>query len=107
MGSANLMLLPSVADSLAGRLEIINLFPFSQSEIFGISENWLDSLFSGRILKPGLVLTGKELHWAVLQGEYYRSGSEGFRNGQEKRSEGAEKSGRFNRVPISAGPSPL
>lgn len=69
-GSANLMLLPSVADSLAGRMEIINLFPFSQREIYGISENWLDSLFSGRILKPRSILTGKELQWAVLQGGY-------------------------------------
>lgn len=32
-GSANAMALPRVADSLAGRLEVINLFPLSESEM--------------------------------------------------------------------------
>ncbi len=34
-GSANLMALPTVTDSLAGRMETIRLHPFSQSEIVG------------------------------------------------------------------------
>ena len=45
-GSANLMALPTVADSLAGRMETLLLLPLSQSEIEGQSANWLDCVFS-------------------------------------------------------------
>ena len=48
-GSANLMTLPTVADSLAGRMETLSLLPLSQSEIEGQSANWLDHVFSGRL----------------------------------------------------------
>lgn len=34
-GSANAMMLPTVADSLAGRMEVISLFPLAQCEIQG------------------------------------------------------------------------
>ena len=35
-GSANLMTLPNVADSLAGGMETLRLLPLSQSEIHGV-----------------------------------------------------------------------
>lgn len=44
-GSANVLLLPQVAESLAGRMEIVSLWPFSQGEIEGGSENFLDAVF--------------------------------------------------------------
>jgi predicted AAA+ superfamily ATPase len=44
-GSANLMALPTVADSLAGRMETLSLLPLSQSEIEGRSSNWIDNAF--------------------------------------------------------------
>lgn len=44
-GSADIMLLPKVADSLAGRMEIFTLWPLSQGEMAGVKENFLDSLF--------------------------------------------------------------
>lgn len=44
-GSANLMLMPTVADSLAGRMETLTLLPLSQSELHGTSVNWLDRTF--------------------------------------------------------------
>ena len=34
-GSANAMMLPTVADSLAGRMEVVSLFPLAQCEIQG------------------------------------------------------------------------
>lgn len=34
-GSANVLLLPKLADSLAGRIEILTLWPFSQGELAG------------------------------------------------------------------------
>lgn len=72
-GSANLMTLPTVADSLAGRMETLSLLPLSQSEMHGGTANWLDSIFSGRLPEPRIVLTGIELVEAVLRGGYPES----------------------------------
>lgn len=41
-GSANVLLLPSVSDSLAGRMEVLNLRTLSQGEIEGRRENFID-----------------------------------------------------------------
>ncbi|MFQ5631994.1 MAG: ATP-binding protein [bacterium] len=46
-GSANVLLVPKLADSLAGRMEIIRLFPFSQCEVEKRQPAFLDALFSG------------------------------------------------------------
>lgn len=47
-GSANVLLLPSVADSLAGRMEIVSLWPLSCAEIAeSCSFNRVDWLFDG------------------------------------------------------------
>lgn len=43
--SANLMTLPVVADSLAGRMEILTLLPLAQSELADTPCRWLDALF--------------------------------------------------------------
>jgi predicted AAA+ superfamily ATPase len=43
-GSANVLLLPQVSDSLAGRMEIIQLFPLSECEIRGNTPNFLTTL---------------------------------------------------------------
>lgn len=45
-GSANVLLLPKVADSLAGRIEVIELLPLSQAELENTSTNFVDKLFS-------------------------------------------------------------
>lgn len=45
-GSANVLLLPKLADSLAGRMEIISLWPFSQGELQGQKETFIDLVFS-------------------------------------------------------------
>ncbi len=44
-GSANVLLLPRVADSLAGRMQVVELGPFSHGEIVGRREGFLDVLF--------------------------------------------------------------
>jgi predicted AAA+ superfamily ATPase len=69
-GSANLMALPTVADSLAGRMETLSLLPLSQSEIRGQSANWIDAAFTGRLLEPDDVAMGDELVDLVLRGGY-------------------------------------
>jgi uncharacterized protein len=45
-GSANVMLLPKLSESLAGRMEVLTLWPFSQGEMHSVQENFIDSLFS-------------------------------------------------------------
>lgn len=49
-GSANILLLPKLSESLAGRMEILTLWPLSQGEIHGIRENFIDTMFN----VPGL-----------------------------------------------------
>ncbi len=47
-GSANILTLPAVADALPGRVEYVNLWPFSQGELSGRREDFIDRLFAGR-----------------------------------------------------------
>ena len=69
-GSANLMALPTVADSLAGRMETLTLLPLSQNEMRGSAANWIDSAFAGQILSPAQLVVGGDLVEAVLRGGY-------------------------------------
>ncbi|MBL0245356.1 MAG: ATP-binding protein [Rhodoferax sp.] len=70
-GSSNLMALPVVADSLAGRLAVITLLPFAQAELAGTPGDLLDRLFDGDAL-PAAVnpVVGDDLMARVLQGGY-------------------------------------
>jgi predicted AAA+ superfamily ATPase len=45
-GSANVMLLPKLSESLAGRMEVLTLWPFSQGELNEVKENFVEKLFS-------------------------------------------------------------
>ncbi len=69
-GSANLMALPTVADSLAGRMETLMLLPLSQSEIENRPANWIDSIFAGDILTTDHPELGNKLIERVLRGGY-------------------------------------
>lgn len=69
-GSANLMTLPKVADSLAGRMETIRLLPLSQAEIRGGTGCFLGDAFSGKLRANDKVLLGEELVELVLAGGY-------------------------------------
>jgi predicted AAA+ superfamily ATPase len=69
-GSANLMVMPAVADSLAGRMETLTLLPLSQSELHGMSTNWLDCVFAGALPGVATPLIGGGLVEAVLRGGY-------------------------------------
>lgn len=46
-GSANLLQLPAAEDSLAGRAESLELFGFSQGELEGVTETFIDRLLAG------------------------------------------------------------
>ena len=69
-GSANLMALPTVADSLAGRMETLSLLPLSQSEMALRQANWIDQAFAGRILQASTPAVGEALVERVLRGGY-------------------------------------
>lgn len=69
-GSANLMALPTVADSLAGRMETLSLLPLSQSEIESCPTNWMDAVFAGRILQRAKPALDDDLIERVLRGGY-------------------------------------
>lgn len=72
-GSANLMALPSIADSLAGRMETLVLLPLAQCEITANPESsltWLDILFADGILAATQPAVGDALVDKVIRGGY-------------------------------------
>ena len=70
-GSANLATVPAIADSLAGRMAVIPLLPFAQSEIRSTPGRLLDRLFAGDepLIDDGAVF-GNDLLETVLRGGY-------------------------------------
>jgi predicted AAA+ superfamily ATPase len=69
-GSANLMTLPRVADSLAGRMEVVRLLPLAQAEIAGTPSTFLEQVFQGRVPAPVRPILGEALLETVLAGGY-------------------------------------
>ena len=51
-GSANLFFLPRLADSLAGRMQIVTLWPLSQGELEGRRDGFIDWIFAEEIVLP-------------------------------------------------------
>jgi predicted AAA+ superfamily ATPase len=51
-GSADVLALPSVSESLAGRMEVATLWPLSQGEIAGRRERFIDRVFGGDLPEP-------------------------------------------------------
>ncbi len=69
-GSANLMTLPKVEDSLAGRIEIIRMLPLARAEIEGVSPTFLERLFNGSLNSKYASVVGDDLVRLVLLGGY-------------------------------------
>lgn len=71
-GSANVLFVPSVAEALAGRMEVLTLWPFSAAEIGGQPDRcFLDWLFSDRPQLPQLESLDKgQLVSRLLAGGY-------------------------------------
>lgn len=53
-GSAGVMTLPKLAESLAGRMELHTLWPLSQGEICGVGETFIDRLFAVELATPAV-----------------------------------------------------
>lgn len=69
-GSANLMTLPRVADSLAGRMETIRLLPLAQAELRGTRPGFLERAFAGDAPVSANPVVGADLLDVVLAGGY-------------------------------------
>ena len=69
-GSANVLLVPKLADSLAGRMEILRLHPLAQCELAARKPGFLDALFQGRFKARSYGRLGKELAMRIAAGGY-------------------------------------
>jgi predicted AAA+ superfamily ATPase len=69
-GSANVLTLPRVADSLAGRMETIQMLPLSRAEISGKPTTFLERLFAGKLEGDKGAIVGDELVQLVLLGGF-------------------------------------
>ena len=69
-GSSQVLLVPALSDSLAGRMEILRLHPLSQSEIAGGIPNFLDDLFNGTFHTAPTCRIGDDLAVRMAAGGY-------------------------------------
>lgn len=70
-GSANVLMLPKLSESLAGRMEILTLWPFSQGEIEGRREGFVDALFAdGASALTGPSEASRRVVERILRGGY-------------------------------------
>jgi predicted AAA+ superfamily ATPase len=69
-GSANVLLVPKLADSLAGRMGILRLHPLAQCELAGRPPRFLDALFSGSFRTRTSERLGEALAERIVAGGY-------------------------------------
>ncbi len=69
-GSANVLLVPKLADSLAGRMEIIRLHPLAQCELNRRTTRFLDSLFAGNFKIRQTDRLASQLAEKIIAGGY-------------------------------------
>jgi len=69
-GSANVLTVPRVADSLAGRMETIRMLPLARAEIAGKASTFLARLFAGKLRGSPHATVGDELIQLVLLGGF-------------------------------------
>lgn len=69
-GSANVLTLPRVADSLAGRMETIRMLPLARCEVLGRNSQFFESLFSGQPVDNVHSVVGDDLLELVVQGGF-------------------------------------
>ena len=69
-GSANVLTLPRVADSLAGRMETLQMLPLSRAEITGKPTTFLERLFAGKLEGDKGAIVGDDLVQLVMLGGF-------------------------------------
>lgn len=69
-GSANVLTLPRVADSLAGRMETLRMLPLARAEMTGQRPTFLERLFTGTLQGDRQATLGDDLLRLVLRGGF-------------------------------------
>lgn len=69
-GSANALMLPQLSDSLAGRMETINLLPLSGCEIAGVPSTFLNKILSGVVPTAKVTRVRDALIQKILSGGF-------------------------------------
>lgn len=69
-GSANVLLVPTLADSLAGRMEVLRLHPLAQGELARLAPDFIDRLFSATFKIRRTERLGSELVARIVAGGY-------------------------------------
>ncbi len=69
-GSANVLTLPRVADSLAGRMETLRMLPLSRAEIKGVAPTFLERVFTGTLEGDKQAIVGDDLVQLALMGGF-------------------------------------
>ena len=69
-GSANVLTLLRVADSLAGRMETLEMLPLARAEVEGRTPGFLERLFEGKPQNQRKAVAGDDLVQTVLVGGF-------------------------------------
>ena len=69
-GSANVLLVPQLSDSLAGRMEIYRLHPFAQTEVAEAHPGFLESLFNANFVFDHLERLQTDLARRIVEGGF-------------------------------------
>ncbi len=69
-GSADLLTLPTVSESLAGRMEVVTLLPLSQAELQRTASRFVDQAFAAKPPESPEAVSGGKLVQRVLRGGY-------------------------------------
>ncbi len=69
-GSSNILLLPRLADSLAGRMAIVRLHPMAQCEMLQSKPSFLDHLLAGKFAVASSRRQGQSLAARIVQGGF-------------------------------------
>lgn len=69
-GSANVLLVPKLSDSLAGRMQILRLHPLAQCELARRPPGFLGALFDGRFKTRGTQRLAGQLAERIVAGGY-------------------------------------
>lgn len=68
--SAKILSIPRLSDSLAGRSEIVRLFPFSQAELRQTKATFLNDVFQGGFPEPSEIINSREIVDIALSGGF-------------------------------------
>ncbi len=69
-GSAHVLTLPRIADSLAGRMETLQMLPLARAGVEGQAPGFLEHLFEGTLQSQRQAVVGDDLLRAVLLGGF-------------------------------------